>query len=223
MQGHTLHALERVTTLRHQAVRLQTLRDRIAGEKETREREIVELTKRQDALVKVNELFRLLLDRLILGQIQKISSLVTQGIQAIGWRSLRFEADVSYKYNRVAVDFYFAKGDLEKGGFRAPPLGSFGGGPSSVAALLLRILVLLRLKRRPILFLDESLLAVSQEYVDATSDFLRKFSTKSGVNLLLVTHNPGFMEAATMAYQAHPETDPANPESDKLVLRKIRG
>jgi DNA repair exonuclease SbcCD ATPase subunit len=185
-----------------------------------KEAEVVSLTEKYDALVKVNELFRVLLDRLILDQINKITAIVTEGLQIIGWRDLSFESEVSYKYNKVSVEFFFVRGDPDKGGVRAPPIGSFGGGPTSVASLLLRVLILLRLKRKPMLFLDETLAAVSAEYVDGTSEFLRRFAEKSGVDLLLVTHNPGFMEQAAVAYQGAEE---ATGEVTRLTLRKIRG
>lgn len=230
MHGDPVHAqqgltvttcAERAASLRTRVTRLQTLRDQLVAEKAEKEAEISSLSARYDELVKVNELFRVLLDRMILDQIKGISAIVTEGLQAIGWRDLKFEADVSYKYNKVSVEFFFVRGDPESGGIKAPPLGSFGGGPTSVASLLLRVLTMLRLKRRPVLFLDETLAAVSAEYVDGTSEFLRKFSERSGVDLLLVTHNPSFMEQASLAYQGTEEA--AGPSETRLALRKVRG
>lgn len=80
-------------------------------------------------------------------------------------------------------------------------MDSFGGGPASIASLILRILTVMRLKLWPLLLLDETLAAVSADYVDQTGLFLERLTQKMGVDVLLVTHKPAFLDHANVTYQ----------------------
>jgi ABC-type iron transport system FetAB ATPase subunit len=168
-------------------------------------REIEDLRDKAEMLQKVSELFQLLLDQLVNQQVQAVQSVVTDGIRAIFHDlNLTFEAVVSSKHNRAWVDFYLRQGNEgDPTSHRAKPLDGFGGGPSSVASLILRVLTMLRLKRFPVLLLDETLGAVSDEYVDRTGQFLSKLAEDAGVDLLLVTHKPSFLDHSNKAYRCH--------------------
>jgi len=167
------------------------------------EGEVEQLTTRVTALNKVGELFRALMDKLVDQQVRAVESVVTEGLKTIFFdQDLSFEAEVGPKYNKIAVDFYIRQGAKEDPiAIRGRPLDSFGGGPSSISSLVLRVLTLLRLKRQPILALDESLGAVSEEYVDHTGRFLRQMAEDLNIDVLLVTHKTSFTEHATRAYR----------------------
>jgi ABC-type lipoprotein export system ATPase subunit len=63
---------------------------------------------------------------------------------------------------------------------------------------------------------------VSEEYVDATGQFLQRLAKSMGVDILLVTHNPSFLDHADISYRAE---NSGGEEKDrrKLAVRKIRG
>jgi len=207
VQSDTVHAIEglneRLDTLGDTATRLTTLRDRLKDELRSTEGEVEQLTTRVTALNKVGELFRALMDKLVDQQVRAVESVVTEGLKTIFFdQDLSFEAEVGPKYNKIAVDFYIRQGAKEDPiAIRGRPLDSFGGGPSSISSLVLRVLTLLRLKRQPILALDESLGAVSEEYVDHTGRFLRQMAEDLNIDVLLVTHKTSFTEHATRAYR----------------------
>lgn len=213
MQGDPLHAVDalsdwrrRVQNLNRTATRLQTTRDRIAVDLETRRSEVDTLSGRIDRLVLVGELLRALMDKLVLTQVKSIEGIVTEGLKTIFFdQGLKFEAEVSQKYNKVSIDFFFRQGENATA-VRGHPLESFGGGPASIASLVLRLLSLLRLKRAPIIFLDETLGAVNgDEYIDAAGQFLHKLATSMGIDILYVSQKANFQDHADVAYQAGSE------------------
>ncbi len=228
MQGDPVHAVNvltdwrnRVDTLNRNAARLQALRDQVASDLETRQREVEGLTRRIDQLSLVGELLRSLMDKLVLDQVKSIERIVTEGLKSIFFdQQLRFEADVVQRYNKINIDFFFRQG-MEAVAVRGHPLEAFGGGPSSIASLLLRLLALLRLKRTPLILLDETLGAVNgDEYIDAASQFLHKLSTTTGIDILYVSQKQGFSDHADVAYQAGSENHEDGTWS--LALRRVR-
>lgn len=192
----------RLAAVTKTATELHTLRRKLQQDLDARTREVEVLTVRLDRLAKVGELFRALMDRLVMDHVRSIEGVVTEGFKAIFWdQNLAFEAEISHAYNKVSIDFFVRQ---EKGNrtVRAHPLEAFGGGCASIASLILRVVAMRRLNKWPLLVLDETLLAVSGEYVELTSQFLRELAKKTGISIFLVTHKPEFLEHANISYQA---------------------
>lgn len=213
--------IERTRDLSRKALRLQVARDALVAEVAEKEAEVARLGEDAERFAKVGELFRVLMDKLVLDQVSSIETIITEGLRAIFTdQDLSFEADVGTKYNKVAIDFLIRQGKDESA-IRGNPLESFGGGPSSVASLTLRLLALLRLKKWPVLMLDESLAALSDEYTDQAGRFLRKLAETSGIDLLVITHKQSYLDHATTAYHGTEETRADGTWS--LGLKRIRG
>lgn len=109
---------------------------------------------------------------------------------------LALKIEASQKRGVQYLDLKFINRDVE-----APILGAFGGGPASVCAFLLRLLVCRRLNLAPVLLLDEPFSFVSSEYVGNVAKLLRELSDKLGITILLVTHDRGFLHSASLAYE----------------------
>jgi hypothetical protein len=222
---HDEHGLEawrqRVAQLERRAVRVQTVRDQLLKEPEEKAREVERLGESILRLVKTGELLRALLDHLVLDQVKSIEAIVSEGLRSIFYdQLLAFEAEVSTRYNKLAIDFFIRQG-ADDNQVRGTPLESFGGGPSSLASLVLRLLTLMRLKKYPLLLLDETLLAISDEYVELMSKFLQTLSKTTGIDVLLVTHKAAFADHSTVAYQGSNEVQDDGVWN--LKVRKIRG
>lgn len=216
-----LSAIERrVRAVQDTRTRLTTLRDQVAGDLAEKEREVVDLASEVEMLTKVSELFRLLMDQLIEQQVRVVEKIATEGLRTVFYDThLSLEADVDPKYNKISVEFFLRKGAKENpASHRGKPLESFGGGCSSFVSLVLRILAVKKLKLFPMLILDESLGAVSEEYVDLTGQFLRAFAEKLGFDIVLVTHKPAFVDHAHGAYRCTEEHE--EDGSSYVVLRK---
>ncbi len=214
---------QRVKALALRASHVETLRDKAREDLEARCKEIDQLSNRIDVLVKVGELFRALMDKLVLSHVRSVEAVITEGFKAIFFdQTLTFEAEIATRYNRICVDFYIKQ---ERSGgkhvVRGRPLENFGGGPSTIASLVLRMLVLMKLKRKTVLFLDETLSAISPEYIDQTGLFLRKLSASTGTPILLVTQQRDFVEKATVAYMASEHVE--DGKAPRLAVQHVRG
>lgn len=229
MSSHTIHVLPnvddltlRVRALQDKALGAKTLRDQLVTTATNLDLEILGLKRKQDILVKVSELYRTLMDRLVLHQVKMTEDIVTEGLKAIFFdQDLKFKAEVTSKYNKISVEFLICIGDPDNGGFVGAPLESFGGGPATVASLIIRILTLLRLKRQKLLLLDETLAAISDEYIEPTAQFLSKLAGASGLNLLLIAHKAAWSDYANSSYHGDLKSEVGS--KPKLHLKKVRG
>jgi hypothetical protein len=198
------------------------MRDSLAADLSRKQAEVAKLTILVEKVSKAGELLRILMDKLVLDQVRSIESVVSEGLRSIFYdQDLSFEAEVGQSRNKIAIDLMVRSG-LDGFSIVGPPLETVGGGVSSIASLTLRLLALLRLKKFPLLLLDETLSAVSDEYVDATGQFLAKLSVKTGIPILLVTHKQAFLDHAKGAYQGFQDFDPAPAGGKLLTLRSLR-
>lgn len=210
----------RVNAVLRTRTRLSTLRDRIAHDLSDKEKEVQFLVSETEVLSKVMELFKALMDQLIEKQVRIVEKIATEGLQTVFYdKNLSLEADVDPKYNKISVEFFIRKGQKDSpASHRGRPLDSFGGGPSSFISLILRILAVKKLKLWPVLILDESLGAVSDEYIDLTGQFIRALAEKLGFDIILVTHKPPFLDHAHSAYRCSEEVE-EDGVSTYVVLR----
>lgn len=202
-----VEAVDRLESLCKRASRVEVLRDRLAAERAERLAAVEGLTKDIEKLLKVEELFRALMDQLVVKQVRALEAIVTDGLQNIFFdQDLHFESDIETKYNKVAINFQIREGAADDPLMvRGRPLETFGGGASSVAGLILRVLTVLKLKRLPFLILDEDLLAVSDEYIAGTSKFLKALAQTMNLHFLLITHKSAYCDHSDRAYQGHQE------------------
>lgn len=196
----------RVGSLGNKAARLTALRDHAQAKSVQLSAEVDSLGATVEKLLKVEELFRALLDVMVVQRMHVLEAVVTDGFQTIfSGQDLHFESDIGPKYGKISIDFKIRQGSEEGIIIRGSPTDSFGGGPASVASLILRVLTLLRLKRYPFLILDEVLQAVSDEFVEPTGRFLGELAKNMGLHILLITHKPAYLDHATQSYQCHEE------------------
>lgn len=226
MRSDPLHAIEglgaRKQALRDRSLRLRTLRGQLQDDLQSRQAEVETLTERIEKLTKVSELFRTLMDLLVVKQVKSVESIVTEGFRSIFHNlDLSFESEVGPRYNKIAVDFYVRQGSKDDPlSHRGRPLEAFGGGPSSVASLILRVLTVMRLGRWPLFLLDEALGAVSEEYTEQTALFLRGLAQKLGTDILLVTHKPSFCDQAGSSYICSEDIE--TDGTRHLALRRLK-
>lgn len=164
------------------------------------EADIERIHQEELVLDQVSTLFRYLMKKEIYEHAERFSGVVTQGMETIFQdQNLSFRVEVEEKRGKVSVKFVTMEGDHE-----GDPLKAFGGGVAAIQSLILRLMVLKRQNLAPYLFMDESLAALSEEYVPVAAVFLKELCKRFGVNLLLITHNKAFQEYADHAYVAVP-------------------
>lgn len=135
---------------------------------------------------------------------QVIEELVTRGLQTIFDDTLSFHIVQTVRAKASAVDFYvrttFASGQMVD----TPVLESRGGGVAATIGFLLRVVVMLLrngTKQENILILDESFGMVSDDYLENVGTFLRELVDKTGIQIILVTHQKEFIEHADRVYR----------------------
>ncbi len=225
MSGHAVHVLQdlksRVEAANNRLVRLEALQGRLESEKSTLQADIQTLSSKIEKFYKVEELFKALLDVLLVKQVRAIEALVSGGLQSIfSDQQLQFKSEITPKNNKVSVNFVIQRGaDDDPLAITGDPLDSFGGGPATVAALILRILILTKLKKYPFVLLDETLWPVSAEYIENTGLFLRSLADSMGLHILMITHKDAFLEHATQAYRGVEEA--LSSSRTRLQLRTL--
>jgi DNA repair exonuclease SbcCD ATPase subunit len=101
-------------------------------------------------------------------------------------------------------------------------MGAHGGGPSDVIGFMLKLLVVIfngKSKVRPILFLDETFSHLSDEYLPAMGEVIRKFVDEldSDLQVVLVTHQKEFVDVADVAYKFSLNEDTKHTVVEKLT------
>lgn len=163
-------------------------------------------------LEQVGELFKHVLEESLYQHGRTLETMVSEGLAAIFTdQDIQLRVDITERRGKVALDLKTLHHGLE-----GDVLNSFGGGLACVQSLLLRIFVLLRSEMAPYLFLDESLAALSSNYVPQAGMLLKQLCEQLGLNVLLVTHQPEFLKWADHAYQAY-EKGPQTMGLRKLV------
>jgi len=190
-----------------EGVKKKYIKDLSALSREVRllEHKVVVLDKSSDAI-------KVVLQSLTHEDVQGIISLITEGLQAIfDDQDLSLRADFSIKRGKINIEFNVYDGlkDIE-----GDVLGSFGGGVANIVSLLFRFITTIKLKMHPFLALDETLGAVSEEYIDNTGQFLKSLCDKTGFDILLVTHQPKFLSYADTMYLG-------DAKDSELILKRI--
>jgi len=129
----------------------------------------------------------------------KIERLVSLGLKAVFQEPFVFTIHMVSKADQITAQFVL----LDKNGVEADILNSRGGGISAVVGALLQIVMLSFMRSRvdQVLFLDEALAHLSDEYVQRMGMLLKMLSQRLGIQVIMVTHQPEFMEFADVAYK----------------------
>jgi len=150
------------------------------------EKEITDLESETRILDKVVELFKHLLDDLIVDNVKKVEDLVTYGLKvAFPDQDLKFEAQVKRGKGKIGLEFK----TIKNGQIVGEVLETFGGSIATIESFLLRLIVIIKLSLRRIIILDESFNAVDSEYSSNVSKLLREMCEKLNFDMLLVTQN----------------------------------
>lgn len=132
-----------------------------------------------------------------------IEQLVTRGLQQIFDDSLSFHIVQSVKAKSASVEFVVRTTLADGGVVDTPVMDARGGGLAATIGFLLRVVILL-LKgqgKDNILILDETFAHVSDEYLEGVGEFLRELVDKTGIQIVMVTHQPVFSEYADAVYR----------------------
>ena len=124
--------------------------------------------------------------------IASIEAIVSAGLSAVFGESAEIHLTQTTRARRPEIDITVKTGDLE-----TPILDARGGGLAAVAGFLLKITTLLLTRgARKLIVADETLAHLSAEYVPRMAEFLAELCEKTGLQLIVVTHQSELAEAA---------------------------
>lgn len=135
---------------------------------------------------------------------ESIEQLVTVGLRTIFDDSLSFHIIQKVSGKTATVEFVVRSSLPEGRVVETSVLEARGGGLAAVIGFLLRLVVLLLQRdeaKDKVLVLDETFAHVSDEYVPALGEFLRQLKEKTGVQIIMVTHQSEFGEYADKVYR----------------------
>ena len=206
---------ERLAGLKEDIGKVKAYRDVLRTQIVAGESQVEAFRYEADLEQRSSEVFKAWLEDLLKTNVDSISELATRGLRyVIHDQELTFRIHQEPKYNRLSMSFL-----IEEDGVEGDPVDSFGGGAVVVASLILRVAVMARMGMGNLLLLDESMFALANKYVPAAADFMRQLSERTGVNILMVTHNEEFMNNAHVAYEGVSVRPPGGGRS-YLSLRR---
>jgi len=184
--------------IQDRVARLEGVRQKYLQDKADLTTKIGLLEHQQEVLAKSSEALKAILQTLVEDEREGVQNLITEGLRAIfDDQRLSFKIISSIKRGRVNIDFQVVDEDT---GITGDVVDSFGGGVVNIVSLLFRFITAMKLGLYPLLVLDESLSNVSEEYIENTGKFLKSLCSKTKFDVLLVTHQPRFIEHADLAY-----------------------
>ena len=202
---------DRMNTLKENVRRLSVYRAMVTKQLEETEVQDQKLRYHAELRQKESEILKTWLEDSVHKNIDSISELATTGLQhVIHDQEITFKILPEPKNNRLSMRFV-----VEQDGVSGDPLDSFGGGAAVVISLVLRLAVMARMNMGNLLLLDESMAALANAYVPSCGAFMRQLSERTGINILMVTHNPEFLAHAHVAYEGH--------KDGSLKLKRLRG
>ena len=190
---------DRLKQLKDDVSRLKAYRDILVRQANSAEEEEKALKYKAELYQKCTEVFKTWLEDSLDKNVNSISQLVTTGLRhVLGDQELSFHIRQDPQKNRLSMRFV-----MEEDGNEGDPVDSFGGGAAVIVSFVLRLAIMARIGMGTLLLLDESMAALWNGYVPSCADFMRRLSEQTGVNVLMVTHNPDFISHAHVAYEGH--------------------
>jgi DNA repair exonuclease SbcCD ATPase subunit len=191
---------------------LQSRVDRLDGvytaqkaQRDTLEQKISELKVDIDVLVKTSAVLKLFLDTLIKDEIENMAGLITFGLKSVFHdQNLTFLPKITKKNDKIHIELKTGVNGRES------EFGSFGGSVAVIESFLLRVLCIIKKKMARLIILDETFGSVGDAYIPNTSELICQLCKKLGMDVLLVTHQKEFANAANKVYRVK--------ESDKGLL-----
>jgi len=155
------------------------------------------LEKEEEILNLVVELFRQMADAEITEATQAVESLLSEGLYTVFEdQDITVETEVRLVRGKVSVDLHTIRKYPDGREIKNSSLEGFGGSITTIQSILLRIIVMLKQGLRPLLILDESLMALENRYIETTGKLLRSLCERLDLDALVITHNPELVEYA---------------------------
>jgi DNA repair ATPase RecN len=128
---------------------------------------------------------------------RRVDALVGRGLSLIFGEGYGFRTEVGQSRGQAAMSFKIITPEGER-----DPMQSHGGGVVNVVSFVLRVVVAaLTPSLGRTMILDEPFAQLSTEYLDGVALFLRELVDVTGLQLVIVSHEPEIAAVADKAYR----------------------
>lgn len=161
-------------------------------------------------ITKCVSLFQSWITTVVDQNVNSISELVTSGLSnVIDDQNLQFKINQEAKNNKSVFTIQMINNGIE-----SDPIEGTGGGIASLISTIIRFSLTAKFGLSKLILLDETLSSLSNAYVPAAAAFLRELCKEFGIDILMVTHNPDFINESDTSYEAI--------NDGKLKLKRIK-
>ena len=126
----------------------------------------------------------------------KIEDIINKGLAYIYGADYRFKLHKSIKRNKTTFSFELCNIETGVAGFEE----TRGGGIMALISFLFRIVVIAILNKPRLIMLDETLSAVSIEYQEKLSNFIKQIADDMGFVIIIISHQPTLAEKSNIQY-----------------------
>lgn len=159
------------------------------------DQEVRTLKSNNEILKKTEQVLKHLVDKLVQNDLEKMDKLITYGLNTVyPGKNLRFESQVDEHRGKIRISLKTIYNEEEVG-------SSSRSSVTVVESFLLRILCLIKLKKAPLLLMDETFPAVDSGYMENVSKLIAQLAEKLNLDVLAVTHNQGLSENAHSSFR----------------------
>jgi len=216
-----LPELPDLTEIRAKANKALGLRDALDQQIEETQRQIKELEEEEELLGLVAALIRQLIDAEVTDGVKAVQKLQSEGLAEIFYdQDLSVRAEVEESRGKVSVTLLTQRKRKDGTIVEGVVDQSFCGSVLTMQSILMRVTVIYRHNMRPVLFLDETLGAVANKYVDRAARFLSALCKRLHLDVLLITHDEALVNAADHAYYVTYVKDKAHFK--RISARELR-
>lgn len=206
--------LSRFEKLKSSITSLQTYKNILNSQLLSLEKEESDARYKMELYQKGSEVIKQWLDDSLRANVDPMAELATIALRQIMYdQNLTFRIKQEFKNNRISIKFVLEE-ESPKGIVEGDPLSSYGGSAAVIISLVMRLTMMSKMGMGNLLLLDESMFAVSAQYIPRAAAFMRQLAEETGINILMVTHNPEFLASAHRAYDGSKDTC--------LRLRKVK-
>jgi hypothetical protein len=163
------------------------------------------LEKEEKILTLVSALYQKMIDSCLTENKDVLRDLMKEAMRSV-FVDQDIDVDVELGMDRKKVSMELVTITKNKDGrvVKGNANESFGGSLATIQSLVLRILVTLKRGLRPVIFIDEGLSALEDDYASKTGSFLKILCNRLNIDILIITHSTALFDEGDKRYIAIP-------------------
>jgi len=147
------------------------------------------------------EYMKKLIDVLSRKHINHLETLLNSAVQSIFYdKDYKIEFEISEYRNNNNLTIYLIE-TLEDGSEIKTDIKNNGFGLKSIIGLILQVYFIMYHNQSRILFMDESLSAISTNYIEYVRELIKSLTKEYGFIFILVNHDPRWNDLADRVYE----------------------